>query len=224
MRHVNALVVLAKAPRPGLAKTRLAAEGRRTLEQAAQLARAFLEDTLASVRAASVERRWLGFTPEDAAGEFAERAPDFERFAQARGDLGARIADAFERAFAAGAARAVVIGSDAPQLGAARIESALAELGRCELVLGPARDGGYYLIGLARPRPELFEGLAWSTERVLAQTLAHAQRAGLRVALLDELDDIDGDAELRRLEEQLAQTPHLAPVTARALAELRRAR
>ncbi len=212
--------MLAKAPRPGLAKTRLAASGRRSLEAAARLAQAFLEDTLASSRAAAAERRWIGFAPQDAEAEFAVLAPDFTRFAQTRGDLGERIAQAFARAFAAGAARAVVIGSDTPQLGAARIDAAFERLEHCDLVLGPARDGGYYLIGLTGARPELFEGIEWSCERVLAQTLERANGLGLRVKLLDELDDIDGDAELERLAEALAQTPLSAPATARALNEL----
>ncbi len=221
---MNAFVVLAKAPRTGLAKTRLASSGRITLEQAAHLARAFLADTLACVQRAAADRRWIGFTPADARDEFEALAPHCELFEQAAGDLGARIVHAFERAFAAGAARVVVLGSDTPHVGEARLTTALERLESADVVLGPARDGGYYLVGLARPRPELFEGIEWSTERVRAQTLAQAERAGLRVSLLDELDDIDGDAELSRLAETLASAPHLAPATARALSELRRSR
>lgn len=217
LRCVRTLIVLAKAPRPGLAKTRLAAAGDLSLEDAAKLARAFLVDTLATCRRAPGDRISIGFTPADARAELAPLSEGCELFEQPPGELGERIDAAFAHAIAAGARRIVVIGSDTPHIGVARLAAAFERLETTDLVLGPARDGGYYLIALRARCRELFEGVAWSTRRVLEQTLANAARAGLRVAQLDELDDIDGAEELASLAQRLALEPQLCPATAAAL-------
>jgi rSAM/selenodomain-associated transferase 1 len=217
---VRILTVLAKAPRPGLSKTRLARDGTLTQVQAAEFARAFLVDTLASCAQAAVERWNVAFSPADARAEFEELAPGVELELQAEGDLGTRMRAAFEAAFARGGERVVVVGADAPQIGVQRLEAAFAALEGADLVLGPARDGGYYLVGLRALRGELFEGVAWSTPSVRAQTLEAAARLGLRARLLDELDDIDGPEELERLRSELVQNPSLCPATSRAFARL----
>ena len=100
--------------------------------------------------------------------------PDLACLPQARGDLGARLESAFAAAFADGATAVLAMGTDCPGLTTDRLRAALAALAASDLVLGPATDGGYYLIGLARPAPELFAGVPWGTERVLAATLARA--------------------------------------------------
>jgi hypothetical protein len=111
--------------------------------------------------------------------------------AQSDGDLGRRLLAAFTAARDAGIGRAVMVGTDCPELQAAHLEQALQALGDHDLVLGPAADGGYYLIGARRPCPGLFRDMPWSTDRVLALTLARARDAGLRVRLLDLLRDLD---------------------------------
>jgi hypothetical protein len=214
------LIVLAKAPRPGQAKTRLARGGGLSLEQAADFARAFLVDTLATCARAGVERFVVAYSPAEARAEFETLAPGVELRPQTEGDLGARIRAAFEAGFAGGAGRVVVIGSDTPHLGVERVRAAFENLERAELVLGPTRDGGYYLVGLRAPRPELFAGVEWSTERVRSQTLAAARRLQLRSELLDELEDIDGAAELERLRLALAVAPSMCPATAALFARL----
>ena len=117
---------------------------------------------------------------------------------QPAADLGERLTYAFAQAFAGGAARAVVIGTDCPGLSAALLGQAFEELRTHDLVVGPADDGGYYLLGLSAPRPALFANKAWSTATVLADTLADAARLHLRVARLPTLHDVDGAPDLAR--------------------------
>ena len=115
---------------------------------------------------------------------------------QGGGDLGRRMHRALARALAQGCQGAVLVGSDIPGLTAPIMAQALEALARADLVLGPARDGGYYLVGLRRPRPEVFQGLDWGGPRVLAQTLERARRAGMRIRLLEDLADIDRPEDL----------------------------
>ena len=106
--------------------------------------------------------------------------------------------DAVSRAHFDGADRTVVIGTDCPALTAGHLERAFQALETSDAVLGPTHDGGYYLIGLRRPEPELFSEIAWSTEAVLTQTRSAADGLGLRVALLDTLHDLDNADDLHR--------------------------
>lgn len=116
---------------------------------------------------------------------------------QAEGGLGERLEAAFDEGFAAGFSPVVVIGSDLPGLSAALLEAAFARLsGGEEAVLGPARDGGYYLLGLARPRPALFRGIPWSTDAVLRETLRRLEEEGIAPALLPPLSDVDTEEDL----------------------------
>jgi hypothetical protein len=110
--------------------------------------------------------------------------------------LGRRIERAFYDAFASGGDRVVIIGCDSPDLDAQLLAQAFAVLEQSDLVVGPARDGGYYLIGLKQPTPELCQDIQWGTEQVLARTLRIAARLGLRRTLLPELDDVDRPADL----------------------------
>jgi uncharacterized protein len=110
---------------------------------------------------------------------------------QADGDLGRRMEDAFARAFADGAERVVIVGSDLPELSASLLRRAFDALDVHPAVLGPARDGGYYLLGLRRMVPGIFDGIAWSTPDVLAATLARFRAADVAPAMLDELADVD---------------------------------
>lgn len=109
-------------------------------------------------------------------------------------DLGHRLRAVFDDLLADSMDRVVVVGADCPDLDAPRIDAAFVALETHDLVVGPTPDGGYYLIGLRRPAPELFDGVSWGTERVLEETLA---RAGpLSVSLLDPLADLDTPADL----------------------------
>lgn len=115
---------------------------------------------------------------------------------QGEGDLGDRMAQSVAAAFAAGARCVVVIGTDCPEVGAELLHQAFVALEQHDLVLGPATDGGYYLIGLRQPFPELFRQVAWGTEVVLSQTVAIAQALALTVAYLPPLTDVDRPDDL----------------------------
>lgn len=110
---------------------------------------------------------------------------------QAAGDLGARLEDAFSKAFAAGYDQLVVVGSDCVELDADVFENAFEKLADCDVVIGPSEDGGYYLLGLTSPQPSLFTDIPWSTGETLARTLDRAESRELRVALLETLRDVD---------------------------------
>ena len=196
---IDRLIVFGRYPVPGRTKTRLipalgpagAADLQRQLtEKIVATAEAF-----ALQRGVNVEvcfeggseqkmRRWLG--------------PDLSLSRQAPGDLGTRIYTAFLAAFQRGCSRAVLIGTDIPELRADHLRQAFDALSENDLVIGPSRDGGYWLIGLNRPA-RLFEGIKWGTKAVLDQTLALANGQGLSVKELDYLTDIDTEEELKEL-------------------------
>jgi rSAM/selenodomain-associated transferase 1 len=115
---------------------------------------------------------------------------------QSQGDIGSRMANAFQQAFQAGMESVVLIGIDCPDLDAELLGKAFQLLHQHDLVLGPAADGGYYLIGLKRLFPELFSGIAWSTAAVFPKTVEIAQNLALGVAYLPQLRDIDRPEDL----------------------------
>jgi rSAM/selenodomain-associated transferase 1 len=118
---------------------------------------------------------------------------------QAVGDLGLRLSAAFLRHFRDGARRVAIVGSDCPAVDAGLVEEAFAALMEHDLVLGPAHDGGYYLIGLDAPHVALFRDIPWSTEAVLDRTIANARRLGLDYLLLPRHRDVDAAADARAL-------------------------
>ena len=134
----------------------------------------------------------LRYSPDDAESEMHSwLRRSWTLSPQGSGDLGERLTRAFAESFAEGVKRVVIIGSDCPWLSDGDIEEAWHALETHDLVLGPAHDGGYWLIGLREPKPELFNGISWSTRTVLEQTLEHARAGGLRFRLLRELRDVD---------------------------------
>ena len=184
----DALAVIAKEPVAGLAKTRLVpalgAAG------AARAASAMLADTLAAVPASGAEP-WLCFAPVEAKERLRRLAPGFGLLAQASGDLGDRLAACLADLLGAGADRVAIVGADTPHIPATSYRRAFALLDEADIVLGPALDGGYYLVAAKASRPELFVGVPMGTEVVLTETLTRATRGGLLVALLSPLRDLD---------------------------------
>ena len=167
-------------------------------ERACAAYRELVAKVLGAVESFHVELR---FTPDDAHEEIAPwLRSNWTTQPQGDGDLGARMNRAFTEAFARGAERVVVIGSDCIELAAKDIRSAFRELKNYELVVGPAVDGGYWLIGLRMPRPELFREIAWSTDEVLGKTLQRAKTLGLRIQLLRILSDVDSEEDWQRAE------------------------
>ncbi|MEO0649423.1 MAG: TIGR04282 family arsenosugar biosynthesis glycosyltransferase [Planctomycetota bacterium] len=196
------LIVFTRYPEPGSTKTRLipalGPEGAAELQglmtaHSLEAARAF---AAAAPNRRRVRVRFAGGT----AGAMAERfGADLAYEPQGEGSLGERLERAFEDAFALDGP-VLVIGADCPDLDAAYLEQAREALDQTPLVLGPARDGGYTLLGLRKPFPKVFRGIDWSTERVLEQTRAIAARDGLATRLLPTLDDVDTPEDLARVE------------------------
>ena len=199
------IAVFARPPVAGRVKTRLAPALTESL--ACSLYRACLADALdAARRARAEERRIYWADPPSPATEGVDRA-GFDGRVQRGDDLGARLDAAFAELLVAPEDRALVLGADCPALDGERIDRALDALERADAAFGPARDGGYYLVALrGRPR-DLFAGVAWSTARVLDQTLSRARATGLRVELLDPLDDLDTPEDLVRLIARCAAPP-----------------
>lgn len=186
------LIVLSRYPEPGKTKTRLipalgpggAADLHRQMAQ-----RTFhWAKELASTGSALVEVHFAGGSENLMRQSFGD---DLPYHAQVDGDLGKRLAAAFQGAFRSGARRTVVVGTDCPGLSRALAEDALARLSQNDLVLGPAADGGYYLIGLRREVPQLFSDISWGTGEVLEMTLRKASRLRMSVSLLQTLRDVD---------------------------------
>ncbi len=204
------VVVLAKEPRPGLAKTRLAAGI--GAHAAFQFAEAFVLDTLGLARA-SGRSVLIAYAPPDAGPWFEERAPWARRWVQPEGDFGERLHGAVREAFRLGFQRCVVIGMDTPHLPNERIGEAFSALDESDVCLGPASDGGYYLIGLSADAPALFQGIPWSTSAVLEVTVDRCSEENLRVALLPEEFDVDDAESLTELAVTLTKRPDAAPIT-----------
>jgi len=193
------ILIYLKAPRIGTVKTRLAREVGD--EAALAIYRELVERQLRQLPAGwPVE---IHHAPADAGDEMrAWLGPGYDYHPQCDGDLGARLVHGFASNFARGARAVLAIGGDCPTLDASCLEQAARELLVQDVVLGPATDGGYYLIGLRQNTPELFTGIPWSTAEVLGATLRRAKAAGLSVHLLDEKEDIDDAAAWRRFQAQ----------------------
>jgi len=141
----------------------------------------------------------VAFEPVDCAEAFRELTPvRFEIFPQSGADLGARLVHAFQTIFGLGADKVVAIGSDSPTLPPENLDLAFRKLDDHDLVLGPAEDGGYYLIGLNQPRRELFAGIEWSSDAVFASTIAAAANLKLDFESLPFWYDVDDVISLRR--------------------------
>ena len=184
-------IIFAKAPRAGFVKTRLAAVIGN--EAACNAYRQLTETVLANL--APLPHAELRFTPDDAENEITPWLNDgWTARPQGEGDLGERM----HRAFTEANGPAIIIGSDCPQVELNDFRTAAKALLTHDAVIGPATDGGYWLIGLNAPCPALFEEIEWSTGGVLQSTLAKADEAGLSVQLLRELADVDTGADWER--------------------------
>jgi uncharacterized protein len=149
----------------------------------------------------------IHYSPRDGAGELQEFVqPGWAIKPQAEGDLGQKLESAFREAFAAGAKKVAIIGADCPHVREADIREAWRELNKHDVVLGPATDGGYWLIALKSLRPELFSDIPWSTDQVLAVTLKRAKENGLRTQLLSIYSDVDTAEDWKNFKTREKQT------------------
>jgi rSAM/selenodomain-associated transferase 1 len=225
-----ALAIMSKAPQPGKVKTRLTPP--LTPEEAACLNIAFLKDLARSIMGASQITPGCAvavYTPSGSAASYQGILPDDFLLLPQRGeDFGQRLISAAEDLFRLGFGSLCLINSDSPTVPAQNFADAVVELaaGTDPIVLGPADDGGYYLIGLKQRHRRLFEGIDWSTERVLEQTKERAAELGLRVCELPTGRDIDDRQSLARLCDELfgpveGRTEIVAPNTRAFLKQVR---
>lgn len=235
---VCAIAVMAKAPRPGHVKTRL--QGLLTAEEAAQIGAAFLSDATANVQAAgriAPIHGYVAYAPEGQEGHFDGLLAPGTRLTLADGaggeapgveGFGRSLLHAMRTLLQAGYGAACVLSADSPTLPTAWLARAAERLlapGR-RAVLGPADDGGYWLLGLQTPESEMFAHMPWSTERVAAVTAERAGEVGLALERLGTWFDIDDRDGLHRLMREIAgpargvEGPFAAPATARCVAGL----
>jgi uncharacterized protein len=196
--HPGLIIAFTRYPEPGSVKTRLIPV--LGPDEACRIHRRLTENTMKQVRILQ-SRMALGVEIHFAGGNETAMlnwlGADWRYVPQAEGDLGRRMNQALTRAFHQGILRVLLIGTDCPELNARALQEALRRLGGNDLVLGPAQDGGYYLIGMKAPQPGLFPpDMPWGTDRVLAETLRAADRQGLQVSLLETLRDIDRPEDL----------------------------
>lgn len=217
----TALIVMARYPRPGFTKTRLA----RTLgnERTSKLYQAFLHDLATRFAGRDCDLHWAYTPPElDFATFLASLVPDitsgFRCFPQEGTDLNERLLRTFQYTCQQGYAASIVIGSDSPQIAYQTVVQARQALQEVDVVLGPAEDGGYYLLGMRSPH-DLFNGIPMSTSEVASMTIARAHELGLTVRSLDPLFDVDEYADLMRLAALLQTDRSLAPATAAQIAD-----
>ena len=224
----RSILVFAKFPEAGVAKTRLCPP--LGAAEAAELAAAFLQDTCGTLHRWDGARKVVSFTPSERRREMiALVGGGFDLEPQGDGDLGARLRRAAERELAAASDVVVLLGADTPTLPPERIEAAFEALESpdVDVVLGPSVDCGYYLLGLKRVPAALFEAIEWGTPAVLPATLRALRKLELSVSVLEPWFDVDDSRDLEFLRchlEILSLTGRgaVAPLTRRVLERLSR--
>ncbi|MFO7831780.1 MAG: TIGR04282 family arsenosugar biosynthesis glycosyltransferase [Desulfuromonadaceae bacterium] len=195
-----AIIMMTRYPETGKVKTRLidhlGEEGAKRLHQKMAEHTISTLEPLCDIQTADL---WIFFS-----GGSAEKMQDWlgdglEYRAQQGENLGSRMNHAFEHVFTAGYNRAVMLGTDCPDIEGATVVKALRYLRSVDVVLGPAEDGGYYLIGLNEPHPELFRNIDWGSAKVLNQTASIAKKLDLSPAYLQPLRDIDTPEDLESI-------------------------
>ena len=198
----SCVILFVKYPTPGRVKTRLAEQlGQK---RAAEVYKNFVVDILATLANLNVNLK-IFFEPADAQQRFQSwLGKEYSYIAQAGGDLGQKMKNAFQCVFADGFSRAVVIGSDSPDMPADFLDSSFTALDSHDAVIGPAADGGYYLIGFSGDSflPEAFEQICWSTDRVFWQTINTLKKHRRKVHLLPQWYDVDTFEDLKSLQKR----------------------
>jgi rSAM/selenodomain-associated transferase 1 len=186
------LVVVAKAPVPGKVKTRLSPHF--TPEETVDLYRCFLQDRIMTINSIKGVNLAIAYTPADARDMFAPFSRNGIRlFSQKGKDLGERLNNIFVEKLAGGYDAVSIIDSDTPDLPQWIIQESFKRLlsNQSDVVFGPCHDGGYYLVGMRKPHPELFYDIPWSTETVLLNTLEKAEKLSIKTDLLPKWNDLD---------------------------------
>lgn len=188
------LIVFAKAPLPGDVKTRLIPF--LSPQEACELYQCFVKDIIRSMRQVKEAFLQVAYQPHAKAPDPSWVSPGLVHFRQEGQSLGERLFRAFSAAFQDHAKRVVIIGSDSPTLPPGSVRQAFRALRDCDVVLGPAPDGGYYLVGMSRLCPGLFDQVVWSGEEVFEKTLANVRAGGYSLKTLPPHPDIDTPEDL----------------------------
>ena len=216
-------IVFAKVPELGKVKTRLL--GRLTVEEAAEVHRACLEDTVRQVARVPGCRKSLCVAGGlDQAKRLAAALKLDGRWhvsVQRGRDLGARMWEALEAFFRGGCGRVVIVGTDTPWMGNERILLAFELLHTADVVLGPCSDGGYYLVGARSLAPAVFRDIPWGTSQVLDRTIGALEKSGLSFRLLPRDFDLDRPEDLARAAALLRTGEARAPALARLMKKLK---
>jgi rSAM/selenodomain-associated transferase 1 len=193
----NRVIVYVRRPWPGRCKTRLASSigWDEAAGVYARLVYGYLDRLIRAEMDVAIE---IATASKLDTPFYAAAFPECIVRPQREGELGARMWSSFQATFREGAQRVVLTGSDIPDLSPRHIRQALSELDDASIVLGPASDGGYYLVAMRSPGEDIFGAIAWSSPQVLAQTLESAGRLGRKVALIEELDDLDNRSDYTR--------------------------
>ncbi len=188
----KALIIFTKNPELGKAKTRLAS----TVgdESALRVYKALLHHTASFAKETKVDR--FAFYSNEIGGDAYFDSQYFNKVVQEGNDLGARMLHAFQYVFELGYEQAIIIGSDCYDLTSSKLHEAFSLLYHKDFVIGPALDGGYYLMGMRRLLPKLFKGKVWSTETVLDEAIADIENANMSYQKLEALSDIDYEEDL----------------------------
>ncbi len=215
---------MARQPVAGSTKTRLIP--RLGPQGAADLYECFLLDALDMARTIDDVVAMVAISPPGASEYFAEIAPDLAQVAQIGTSLDQRLDHVLTRCLDDGFAPVVAVNSDSPTLPAAHVSDAFDRLcdPSVDVVIGPADDGGYYLIGWKRRHPRLVRGVVMSTPDVLSDTMDRAEQSGLRISLLPPWYDVDDPADLDRLEADLVTERSTGRHSRRLLTEMSRPR
>jgi uncharacterized protein len=200
----NAIIIFVKNPVPGKVKTRLAAAIGND-----KALRIYLELTAHTLYAAEnvMADKYLYFSDE-IDNSICKNMLSFRKAVQSGAELGERMKNAFKDLFAASYQKVIVIGTDCPGINAVVLQSALNDLSDADVVIGPASDGGYYLIGMKQLHTQLFDNVEWSTSSVLHTTVNRCIHTNLRYKLLSELNDIDEEKDLVHYYRLMKQQSH----------------
>jgi rSAM/selenodomain-associated transferase 1 len=202
----SALIIMAKKPKVGSIKTRLCPPLK--LDEAAMLYEALLWDTIEMVTGVRDIDLAIAITPPESSEYFKQITPlDTILIPVACADIGECLACVLGKLIDMGYDRVMALNSDGPTLPPGYIQAAIQSLEQHDLVLGPAEDGGYYLVGFQELHTKIFSGIDWSTDRVLTQTLRRAEQLSLSVHLLPPWYDIDTVADIHRLRDELKNLP-----------------
>jgi rSAM/selenodomain-associated transferase 1 len=201
---ISAIVIMAKAPTPNEVKTRLIPHLKPDI--AALLYHNFLLDKIEQVKSVQKTKFFIAYMPADSEKYFKKIAPDFDLILQIGNDLGDRLSYVSNKLFDKGFKKVVILDSDTPNLPTEFIRKAIAGLKTSDIVIGPCEDGGYYLIGLKTPTPDVFKNIPWSTSKVTNITIKRAEAIGLKSSFLKNWYDIDTIDDLRRLKKDLEKS------------------